>query len=76
MPVFKPDQPIETEEPFVRVETTNLVPGRYRFQLVVIDKLGNLSAPDEVTVTIREGNRIDLPGDGRLRPPDDGFNDG
>lgn len=60
MPQFKPGEPIETEEPTVRVEVDPqrpLAPGRYTFQLVVVDDSGNESAPDSVTVIVRDTQR-------------------
>jgi hypothetical protein len=54
MPVFEPEQPIETEEPEVVVEGT-LAPGRYRFRVVVEDDEGRQSEPSEVVVEVREG---------------------
>lgn len=53
MPVFRPNRPVETTQPVVRVNSRNLEPGVYRFQLVVINAAGQASAPDEVTVRIR-----------------------
>jgi hypothetical protein len=70
MPIFQPNQPVETTEPFVRVETSNLQPGTYRFQLVVIDATGVASAPDEVTITIRRRlGDIVIPPGGRIVNP-------
>lgn len=57
MPEFKPNAPVETREPKVEVSMTGdgvLRPGRYRFQLVVVDDSGNQSAPDVVDVLITD----------------------
>ena len=55
MAVLVPDQPHATREPAVVVEN-RLLPGRYRFRLVVEDDEGNRSAPDErVVVVLQRG---------------------
>jgi hypothetical protein len=51
MPVFVPNQPIETIEPFVKVEN-QLTPGIYHFSLVVEDEHGRRSVPDVKVVTV------------------------
>lgn len=61
MPPFQPRQSIATDKPFVQVETQRMAPGRYRFQLVVIDDQGRQSEPTTITITIQQP--------GPLRPP-------
>jgi hypothetical protein len=51
MPVFEPQQAITTDTPKIEV-AAGLKPGRYRFQLVVIDAQGNASEPAEQEVEI------------------------
>jgi hypothetical protein len=51
MPVFEPQQAITTEQSNISVDA-GLAPGRYRFQLVVINDQGNASAPVEREVVI------------------------
>jgi hypothetical protein len=51
VPVFTPDRPLATRESVVVVEN-RLLPGRYRFRLVVVDDDGNESAPDERVVVV------------------------
>ena len=53
MPVFTPNQPIITEDGLIKVE--DLPPGKYRFQLVVEDNDGLLSAPVQATVAVSSG---------------------
>jgi hypothetical protein len=53
MPQFTPGRPIVTDDPQVVVEGT-LSPGQHRFQLVVVDELGNESDPVTGVVTVRE----------------------
>ena len=57
MPIFKPGEAIETQEPTIEV-TANaelpLLPGRHQFQLVVEDDAGNRSDPDIVDVIVRD----------------------
>lgn len=53
MVVFQPNRPITTTEPVVRVDG-GLPPGRYRFQLVVVDDDGTSSLPSERIITILE----------------------
>ena len=54
---FKFGEPVETKEALVEV-TINpnapLRPGRYTFQLVVVDDSGNQSLPDSVDIIIRD----------------------
>lgn len=56
MAEFKPNTPIETNDPKIEVTLAGapLKPGRHRFRLVVIDDSGNASAPDEVSVIVRD----------------------
>ena len=49
---FVPDTPITTDVSNVVVDG-GLLPGRYVFQLVVVDEQGNESRPDERIVVIR-----------------------
>ena len=51
MPVFEPQKSIITNTPTIEV-AAGLKPGRYRFQLVVIDNQNNTSAPTERDVEI------------------------
>ena len=44
----------ETEESRVVVDSGGLKPGRHVFRLVVVDDDDNESAPDEVTVIVRD----------------------
>lgn len=48
---FRPNEPIETEEPTVVVDG-DLPEGTHRFQLVVINDRGQRSRPTEIVVTI------------------------
>lgn len=50
MPVFTPNQPVETATP--TVDVTGVAPGSHRFQLVVEDEVGNRSAPDVTVVAV------------------------
>jgi len=45
-------RPLAQAEPTLTVENA-LRPGRHRFRLVVTDKAGNDSAPDEIVVLVR-----------------------
>jgi hypothetical protein len=57
MAEFKTGQPVETTTSDVEVTVTPSSPlpaGRHRFQLVVEDDSGNLSAPDTVEVIVRD----------------------
>ena len=54
---FKFGEAIETKEPVVEVTIdprSPLRPGRYTFQLVVVDDSGNQSLPDSVDIIIRD----------------------
>ena len=53
MPQFLPNTPETTEKPLVEVDTREMKPGDYVFQLVVVDDLGRESDPTRVTITIR-----------------------
>ena len=53
MPILAPGQPITVREPHLLVEN-RFAPGRYRFQLVVIDEAGLESGPAELVVAVRE----------------------
>lgn len=49
--------PIETTEPAIEVTvaaTSPLAPGRYRYQLTVLDDSGNRSLPDTVEVIVKD----------------------
>ena len=52
MPRFVPGRAVVTDDPVVEVEGP-LPPGRHRFQLVVVDELGNESEPAVVVVMVR-----------------------
>jgi hypothetical protein len=52
MPAFTLNEPIETDEPLIEVEALPRV-GRYTFELVVVDRRGERSAPVQATVTVR-----------------------
>ena len=52
---FVPDTPITSDVSNIVVDG-RLLPGRYVFQLVVVDEQGNESRPDERTVVIRLGD--------------------
>lgn len=54
MAEFTPGKTVQSREPTVRVDTL-LEPGRYRFQLVVIDDQRNASEPAELTVSVVRG---------------------
>jgi len=51
MAKFRRNEPVETKEPFVKVENL-LEPGIYRFQLVVVNDKGKQSPPAEQEVRI------------------------
>ena len=53
MPTLTPGKPITVKDPHLLVEN-QFTPGRYRFQLVVIDEGGLESDPAELVVTVRE----------------------
>jgi len=50
---FIPNKPIETKTPKVVVDA-GLKPGRYQFQLVVVDDQGNSSKPSSIIVEITQ----------------------
>lgn len=73
MAVFKPGIPVVTREPVVEVTANREFPlkaGRHRFQLIVADDAGNVSAPDIVEVVVADAlPPRELPGvSGRARP--------
>lgn len=53
MPVITPLKPVTLKEPQLLVEN-QFPPGKYRFQLVVIDDANNMSDPAQLVVTVRE----------------------
>jgi hypothetical protein len=55
MPRFEPNRPIETREPEIVVEQLPL--GRHVFRLIVVDRDGNQSPPDELVITVRRIQR-------------------
>jgi hypothetical protein len=55
MPLIQPNQEITTSEPVFTV-AAGLQPGRYVFQLVVVDEAGMRSAPTQRLVTIQQHN--------------------
>ncbi|MCJ2186499.1 hypothetical protein [Novosphingobium beihaiensis] len=60
MPEFKPNVPIVQDDPLVRVDVDKdkpLPPGRYHFELVVIDDAGNESEPATIDVIVRDTQR-------------------
>ena len=60
MPEFKPNVPVVQKDPLVRVEVDKekpLPPGRYSFELVVIDDAGNESEPATIDVIVRDTQR-------------------
>ena len=54
---FEPGKPVETDVPTVEVDP--LPPGEHVFRLVVFNRRGQSSEPDEQTVIVQR----------RLRPP-------
>lgn len=56
MAEFVANKPVETKVPKVLVDA-GLKPGRYRFQLVVVDDQGNSSKPSSIIVDIVERRR-------------------
>lgn len=57
MPVFKPNQPVETDQPVIVVEVDPNAPlavGVHTFQLVVTDDAGNASQPAQVQIVVRD----------------------
>ena len=60
MPQFVAGQPLETETPVVEVTVTRDKPlpsGQHRFQLIVSDDAGNVSAPAMVEVIVRDSQK-------------------
>jgi hypothetical protein len=60
MPKFKPNVPVVQEDALVQVDvdkTDPLPPGRYHFELVVIDDAGNESEPATIDVIVRDTQR-------------------
>jgi hypothetical protein len=60
VPEFKPNVPVVQKEPLVRVDVDKekpLAPGRYHFELVVIDDAGNESEPATIDVIVRDTQR-------------------
>lgn len=51
MATFVPGQPVVTNTPTVKVDP-GLEPGKYRFELVVVDREGRRSAPDAAVVVV------------------------
>lgn len=57
MAIFRPNQPVMTDEPVIKVE--NRFPtGHYRFRLRVFDNTGNVSQADERVVEVRLNRTI------------------
>ena len=61
MPRFQPKKPIVTDRPLITVDA-GLPPGKYRFRLVVEDRQGRQSAPEEAVVEIRPAQQPSAPG--------------
>ncbi len=60
MAEFKPNVPVVQTDPFVSVDVKQdnpMPPGRYRFQLVVIDDAKNESEPAFIDVIVRDTER-------------------
>jgi len=53
MAVFVPGQEIRSDSPTMVVDS-GLKPGTYRFQLVVVDDSGNVSAPAFLSMTVQD----------------------
>lgn len=53
MPLIEPKKEITTSQPFLMIPA-GLQPGRYVFQLVVVDESGMRSAPTRRLVTIQQ----------------------
>jgi hypothetical protein len=68
MPVLSPNKAVRSAKPQILVENP-LEPGRYHFQLIVVDDANNASAPAELVVQVvrRTIGPIDL---GGLARPD------
>lgn len=76
MAIFKPGIPVVTREPVVEVTANREFPlkaGLHRFQLVVEDDAGNVSAPDIVEVVVADVRTTreipDASGSSRSRRP-------
>lgn len=60
MPEFKPNVPVVQKGPLISVEVnpdSPMAPGKYRFQLIVIDDARNESAPAFLDVIIADTQR-------------------
>jgi hypothetical protein len=60
MPEFKPNVPVVQTDALVRVDVDKnkpMPPGRYRFELVVIDDAGNESEPAQIDVIVKDTQR-------------------
>lgn len=60
MAEFKPNVPVVQTDPIITVDVNKdqpLAPGRYRFQLVVVDDANNESDPAFVDVIVRDTER-------------------
>lgn len=60
MPEFKPNVPVVQADPLVSVEVkpdSPLPPGKYRFQLVVVDDANNESDPAVLEVIVADTER-------------------
>lgn len=71
MPLTGPNQEVTTTQPFLTVPA-GLQPGRYVFQLVVVDEAGMRSAPMRRLVTIQQRiikpNPDPVPDPGPIKP--------
>lgn len=61
MPVLTAGKTVRSAKPTLLVENA-FKPGAYRFELVVVDDAGNVSAPASLTVTVRGTNTPRIPG--------------
>jgi hypothetical protein len=61
MPVLAQSKTVRSDAPTLLVENP-FAPGRYRFELTVVDDAGNESAPAQIVVEVR-GRRVVDPGD-------------
>ena len=68
MAVLALNQPVTQGDPVLQVEN-RLAPGRYRFQLVVIDTAGLESAPADLIVSVEAPPPPPTPPTGPFRPP-------
>lgn len=60
MAEFKPNVPVVQKEPLVTVDVKQdapMLPGKYRFQLVVVDDAGNESEPAFLDVIVMDTQR-------------------